>query len=328
MISVIVPIYNIEKYLSQCIDSILAQSYPDFELIMVDDGSPDSCGFVCDEYALKDPRIRVVHKKNGGLSDARNAGIEIAKGEYITFVDGDDVLHIDFLALLIDGMKSHDADVAVCKPLIFTDVPVWGSVSGKTAILDRYQAMERIFLPRPEWIIETAWGKLYRKEVVGQLRFPVGRQHEDVFTTYRFFYEARKLVLIDRKLYGYRTRGGSITNQPFRVQRLDAVEAGKEALEFVRENCPSLLQQVRFYLAVICLCLINQMALSGYPDKAVFKCLRKDIFKLCHPFRNRHLSYKQKIWLVVLKVNISLYKAGYRWCIGHIRARNGERHGE
>ena len=180
-ISVIVPVYKVEKYLHECVDSILTQTFPDFELILVDDGSPDNCGKICDEYAEKDSRVRVIHQENQGLSGARNSGMDVARGEYIAFVDSDDRVDIRYLELLLAAVKDG-ADVAVCRHKEFTDgdsLPDWEG----NASIQSYGAVESLVLlydgsPR---MPVNAWCKLFRRGRINDTRFPVGRLHEDPF---------------------------------------------------------------------------------------------------------------------------------------------------
>lgn len=212
IISVIVPIYCVEKYINQCIDSILNQSYPYLEIILVDDGSPDNCGLICDEYAKKDGRIKVIHKKNGGLSDARNAGIKISSGKYIAFVDSDDCIDQRMYEKLQNTLQECGADIAECHSVSFDD----GSIPNA-----RYSNQIKE-LTAKEWITETslgdflscvAWNKLYKKELFIGIEYPVGRHYEDDATTYKLVYRANKIVRLTDALYFYRQRQNSITAQ-------------------------------------------------------------------------------------------------------------------
>lgn len=238
MISVIVPVYKVEPYLRQCIDSILAQTYTDFELILVDDGSPDNCPAICDEYAAKDSRIRVIHQENGGISAARNTGLDIAKGEYIAFVDSDDVVCKTYLERLLQALLAEQADIAVCDMVAFADGeepnaeggrqdPAW-SMTGREACLSIYRMDGRIPI--------MAWGKLYRTALFDGIRYPMGKIHEDDATTPKVLYCAEKVVLLSDRLYLYRQRAGSIMSSSFSVKRFDGVLAIESCMEFLRER--------------------------------------------------------------------------------------------
>ena len=185
-ISVIVPVYQVEQYLHRCIDSVLQQSFRDFELILVDDGSPDRCGEICDQYAVKDSRIHVIHQKNGGLSVARNAGIEWAcansDSRWLTFLDSDDWIHRDFLRILWDAAQSHNTQIAVCamsrKSEYEPDLPlenVSSEAHSAQEVYVRYYGM-----------CMSACARLIRKDLLRSLRFPVGKLHEDCYVTHEF----------------------------------------------------------------------------------------------------------------------------------------------
>lgn len=228
-ISVIVPVYKVEAYLHECVDSILAQTCSDFELILVDDGSPDSCGAICDEYAAKDPRVRVIHQENQGLSGARNAGIDIAQGEFITFIDSDDLVDGRYLELLYSAIVLHNADVSCCKMQAFRDEenpccaiesvcdPAVSLLPGREAVLSIYNGTGRVSI--------CACGKLYRKKLFTSLRFPLRKLHEDQAIVPILLYQANRVASIDCQNYYYRNRSDSITHKAFKSNRFDNVEA-------------------------------------------------------------------------------------------------------
>lgn len=235
-ISVIVPIYKVEQYLSCCIDSILAQTYKDFELILIDDGSPDNCGSICDGYAEKDERIIVIHQNNQGLSGARNSGMDIARGEFITFIDSDDVVTEDYLEELLRAIEKTKADIAVCRMQKFTDqeiVDLRSSVGERCEykIYDKRTAIIKIYEGSLELPV-CAWGKLYKAETIEELRFPIGKLHEDDAMVPIMCYCANKIVTIDLQMYCYRSRMGSIMNEKFSVRRYDGIWAIDSCIEF------------------------------------------------------------------------------------------------
>lgn len=234
MISVIVPVYKVENYLRECLDCILMQSYTDFELILVDDGSPDRCGEICEEYSERDMRVRVIHQDNQGLSGARNTGIEAACGEYITFVDSDDLVSPHYLAVLHEALTDSDADISVCRTLIFADgetpqekadLIIKKTVfSGKKACILLYDGSAEVPV--------NAWGKLYRKEIIGNHRFPLGRLHEDQAFTPLMCYRAKKVAAVNVQLYYYRERNNSITRDQFTIKRYDDLWAISKCIAF------------------------------------------------------------------------------------------------
>ncbi len=251
-ISVIVSVYNVAPYLHDCLDSILAQSYRNLEIILVDDGSDDGGSVICDEYAEKDSRINVIHQENRGLSAARNAGSMAASGKYLSFVDGDDILHPDYFSYLYNMVINTRADVSVVDYRVFEDrerfmkqTVSWNepvSLSGKDAVIRIIKDHE------PKMI--TSWGKLYDVKQKENLRYPEGRIHEDEFTTYKVFYEAGKVAVGDMKLYGLRKRDGSITSvyNENRLHKLDALEECVNWMENRNEEEMSDLARIRYIL--------------------------------------------------------------------------------
>ncbi len=229
-ISVIVAIYDVERYLRRCIDSILAQTYRELEIILVDDGSTDGCGAICDEYAVRDRRVKVIHKENGGLADARNAGIAAATGVFYTFVDGDDYMSPLMIQRLYNAQKQSDADITICRyncvdeegheealrhsmPHAFRRARTGREVLSGTAL-------EKTWV---YWLV--AWNKLYRASLFDKLRYPAGKLHEDVFIMHRLYYAANRVDSCDDALYYYVQRPDSITNRRYTAQRLDEAEA-------------------------------------------------------------------------------------------------------
>ena len=239
-VSVIVPVYNVARYLHTCVASIQRQTLEELEIILVDDGSTDGSGGICDELAACDRRIRVLHKPNGGLSDARNAGFAEAGGEYVTFVDSDDWVSADLAATLLEEARRARADVVVCDLLAVAreDSP-FPPRRGGAAAFTGPEAMERMLYQRP---FETsACGKLYQRSLLEGFCFPRGRLYEDLFTLYKVLYKADKVVYIPQKLYAYRENPESIMHQTFSPRMFDQLDAADEIVAFVEANCPEYL---------------------------------------------------------------------------------------
>lgn len=211
IISIIVPVYKVEAYVEKCINSILNQTFNEFELILVDDGSPDSCPQICDEYAKKDHRIKVIHKQNGGLSDARNAGIEAAKGKYLGFVDSDDYIAADMYDSLYSIITENDCDMAICGAVIVTegDEAVYED-SDEVYVLDNTEALHQMICNRLFTV--NTWNKLYKRELFQNIRFPKGLLYEDLATTYKLIAMSDRVVYSPMKKYAYLQRQGSIMN--------------------------------------------------------------------------------------------------------------------
>lgn len=225
LISVIVPIYKVEPYLRRCIDSIVNQTYTNLEIILVDDGSPDGCPAICDEYAAKDNRIVVIHKENGGLSDARNAGLDICKGEYITFVDSDDWIADCFIEVLASSIQDTNAEISICN-YIRTSNSYSATIKANEVnkkVLSSTEAVKKLW-SKDKIAFVTAWGKIYKNNLWNKLRFPKGLIHEDEYITYKLLYCAKKTVFVDIPLYFYYQRVESIMagSTPSSIKVLDA----------------------------------------------------------------------------------------------------------
>lgn len=255
MVSVIVPIYKVEHWLRRCIDSILSQTYSELEVILVNDGSPDNCGEICDEYALRDDRIIVIHKENGGLSDARNVGILAAQGEYITFVDSDDFLALDSIEFLMDKIVRLDVDIAQCSFLPFyneSEIDSLKCCGEQEYVLSGFEALESYLLHTGVAHV-SSWGKIYKAKLFENevAFFPVGRINEDSFTTFKLFYRASRFYASNRKLYYYQLRDSSIMGEPFNLKRLDDADAAAVAVEFISSHCPQYVPQANYHRILI-----------------------------------------------------------------------------
>lgn len=243
LISVIVPIYNVEPYLHKCVDSILNQTYKNIEIILVDDGSTDSCGEICDSIANKDKRIIVIHKENGGLSDARNAGIEILKGKYVTFIDSDDWVEPTYVEQLYKLIAENDADLAVCDfYCIDSENHIYNSPStdGEVFVWNREEAVSMLLSGNK--MSTSAWAKLYKSKyfVEKEIRYPKGKLYEDIPVTYKILLEADKIVFGNYALYNYFIRQQSISNTGFTPRRMHAIENLESVLPQVLQQFPQL----------------------------------------------------------------------------------------
>lgn len=239
-ISIIVPVYNVSQFLCPCLDSIISQTYKNIEIILIDDGSTDDSGEICDNYRAIDKRIKVIHQCNSGLSAARNKGIEIATGEYVTFIDSDDFISTGYIEKLHCGFSKDNVDIVMCD---FKTVPENSKLSDNTQqenspnniiSLDNCQAIKEVYEIRYHGVDFISVAKLYRKSLfeTNHISFPLGKVHEDAFTTYKLLYAAKQVVYLDIPMYFYRIRSGSITTSEFTLKRLDKVVATKEECDF------------------------------------------------------------------------------------------------
>ena len=312
IISVIVPIYKVKKYLSKCIDSIIAQDYKNLEIILVDDGSPDNCPEICDEYAKKDKRIRVVHKENGGLSDARNAGIKVATGEYIAFIDSDDYVAKNYISMLLYTLKKYDADISACNYIKVYEDTGRQEVEPKTdkeLVMTNVEAMKDLFtLPSNSDVV--TWNKLYRTSLFidNNIEFPKGKLHEDNFTTYKLYYYSSRVAFVNVPCYYYLQRKDSIMGQKFNPRRLDILLALKEIKKFVKKNNIDLEQEIKFNELLILLGLLNSMIDTNCIDDKVFEDISNRIIKDKREYLNNpYLRTKNKLAIYSLQAGKGTY---------------------
>ena len=236
-ISVIVAAYNIEEYLPRCLDSLLAQTYPNIQMIVVDDGSTDSTGKICDRYGEKYPKIQVIHRGNGGLSAARNTGLEIATGEYIGYVDGDDWIEPEMYEKMLFACENHGAEVAICAYKEIGNDAFSGDFSGKEYVLSKDEALDTYVCDnRPYHIYNSVWSKLFRKDIVDGVLFPEGKKSEDILYTIRALLKCERCVFVDHPFYNYVvSREGSIMNQGLADRRFeDEIPFWREQIQIFR----------------------------------------------------------------------------------------------
>ena len=247
LISVIIPVYKVEKYLEKCIESIIKQTYTNLQIILVDDGSPDNCGKICDEYAKKDSRIEVIHKINGGLSDARNVGINRANGRYIGFVDSDDYIKEDMYEKLINLIKEYNADVSICN--------LYDVIDGKEYVRNkdngiheysRIDILKEILLDKN--IQSYAWNKLYKKELFDEIKYPIGKKYEDIGTTFYLFEKCNKIVVTSEPEYYYLNRADSLVNNVTESTILDYTEIIIQRYLYIKQNIEELRKYNNYYL--------------------------------------------------------------------------------
>ena len=255
LISIVVPIYNVEKYLNRCVDSILNQTYRDIEIILVDDGSPDRCGSICDEYQKRDTRIKVIHKKNGGLSDARNAGIKMAHGEYITCIDSDDFISPFFLENLWTAMKKSKCEIATSWFVDYYEgdkIPKAQKLDIKDIqVLNREKFYERLLYQ--DGVEVSAWGKLYKSNLFQGVEYPVGKLYEDIPTTYLLVEKTTRIAVIPNVDYFYFQRKTSIAQATFSIKKMDAIRHMDDFRDFITTNYPPLKKAAECrYFSTVC----------------------------------------------------------------------------
>lgn len=308
-ISIIVPVYKVERYLRKCVDSILKQTFTDFELILVDDGSPDNSGAICDEYAHKDPRVRVIHKQNGGLSDARNAGIEVAKSPYIGFVDSDDFIEADMFELLYRNLKAEKADLSICG--------IYDLYPGKKPkvkahiheVVNQQQAIKVIF--EGNIVSVHAYNKLYKRELFANVRYPVGKYHEDSYIILDILEQCQRVVIDSVQKYYYLHREDSITSEQFSSRQFDYIDAWEKNEKRLANAGPEL-RQVAHQRVCFANFLVLDKILVGNSERQVprtkklVKFLRSNIWFI---LRDPVFTTARKIATLGLAVSVPLYKS-------------------
>ncbi len=247
LITVIVPVYKVEKYLPRCIDSIINQTYQNLEIILVDDGSPDECGKICDEYAKKDGRIKVIHKENGGLSSARNAALDVANGEYIGFVDSDDWIEADMYEEMYMQITASGADMACCgRYNVYENKPTSELfVLKEPCLMDSKAAIARALT----WngMDSAACDKLYHKSLFDNIRYPLGKINEDIAIAFRIMEKTKKIIHIGKPKYYYFHRENSITTSDFSVKNLDLLEINNTVRKELMHKYPELTKEISYF---------------------------------------------------------------------------------
>lgn len=287
MISVIVPSYNVAPYLRRCVDSLVGQTYRDLEIILVDDGSEDNTGKLCDELADLDPRIRVIHKENGGLSDARNAGIDIARGEYYSFIDGDDFIEPDTYEAMMVEMK--DPKVSIVSGGFFnTDIEGYTRifVSPQRQYLTKEEAFMELFVGK-NYITQSSCNKLFRSSLFEGIRYKKGIINEDMEILPRLLDTGNSLVLLDKAVYHYIKKPGSITSSDYSIERYKAIEIEREIYLMCKHKYPKLKPYASIYeLKSLYGMLNNLMACRNHQE-----------------FKRQELAVRRKMIAVWLRCN-------------------------
>lgn len=307
-ISIIVPVYKVEEYLEKCVDSILAQTFTDIEVILVDDGSPDRSGVICDEYAAKDPRVKVIHKENGGLSSARNAGIEVAKGRYLGFVDSDDYIGPDMYQLLYEDITREQADLAICGI-----VDLYGNNVRKTKpvvrkILSKEAAMQAVL--EAKLVSVHAVNKLYDSHLFSQIRYPEGIITEDAAVILDILDLCSKVVINTQPSYFYYHRDESISSKAFTPRDIDTIDVWAKNERWLNENYPELSELAHTRVCWAHFVVLDKiMLLENYRKNPylsqITEYLKSNFGFIVH---SDIFLMQRKFALVCLVANVRLYK--------------------
>lgn len=241
IISVIVPVYNVEQYLNKCLDSIINQTYKYLEIILINDGSTDSSAEICDNYALKDSRIKVIHKRNGGLSDARNSGLKICSGDFICFIDSDDIIALTFCEKMLEGLLKYNVEIIECNFSRFKQeselINYTKNIENTAKLYNNEKALELLM---KEEIKQMVCNKLFNSKLIEGISFETGKTNEDEFWTYKIIGKSKGVAKISDVFYFYRQNPISIMGRNYNLNRLDGLEALQDRIFFMKKNFPGL----------------------------------------------------------------------------------------
>ena len=309
IISVVVPIYNVEQYLEKCVKSIQNQTLSNIEIILVDDGSTDESGVIAENLALNDERIRVYHKENGGLSSARNYGIDRATASLIGFIDSDDYIEADMYELLYNNLLKENADISMCSLYdVYPGLDLKKNREPKYLVLNNEQAIKIVLEAKLTSV--TAVNKLYKKILFKNVRYPIGKIAEDAFVIVRLLQQCAKIVLTTEQKYYYIHRENSITTAQFRMKDCDVIEAYKLNYDIVKKNFPSLEKEAKMRICwsnfyVLDKLMVSKSDMYHSVLRDVVSCLRNNFLFIIFS-KNFHLS--RKIAMVLLMIHVNLYK--------------------
>lgn len=322
LISVIIPVYNVKPFLARCLDSVINQTYSHLEIILIDDGSTDGSGELCDQLSQSDTRIRVIHQLNQGLSAARNSGIDSAKGEYLTFVDSDDTISLDMIEILYNLCSEHQTALSMCSfcevfpnPTQNVDfAEYWKGSHASPVIFSTANCLKSMLLE--EGFTVSAWGKLYQRQLFEQIRYPVGCLHEDVGTTYRLILQCPQIAFLPSPKYHYYQNPKSITKQKFCKDKLSLVDFTDEMCEMIDKEYPELKDvtaerrmHARFSILRQTIFVEHPSASTQAIEKSMINYLKahkNDILK------NPYATKRDRIALAALLINKQLFKLGWK----------------
>ena len=312
-ISIIVPVYNVEKYLENCIESILNQTFKDFELILVDDGSTDNSGKICDIYEKKDSRIKVIHKNNEGLSSARNTGLDIACGKYVGFVDSDDSIHPKMYEVLYNLIEKYKSDISCCNYKYTYDISNQNHEElnlNEVIEMSNIEAIEKLYDKDLGVRLVVAWNKLYHKHLFDNIRYKVGRLHEDEFMAHRILYNSKKITYVDNELYYYLQREGSIMSKKSYKRKVDTLLSKSDRMRFCNKvGLTSMSDNICKTYEFEFFNLYKQLLNEGSENAEFLKEIRRDfILNLYILLRQKDIHIKEKISCLIFAISPKVYR--------------------
>lgn len=300
-ISIIVPVYNVEDYLKRCIDSLISQTYSNIEIILVDDGATDNSGKICDEYEEKDERIKVIHKKNGGLSDARNVGLDKSMGDYVCFVDSDDYIEKDMIENLYNIIEKDNSDISCCAKVLEYSNKTIERNNRSMFCIDNISGLGKMFTF--DDIDTSACDKIFKKELFHNVKFPLGKYYEDMGTIYKIFEKAKKISHTPKIGYHYCIRDNSITKEKFSAKQFQLLYFAEEIKDEMSKKYPEIKEQIySFYYLQLIDILVKLKKASNFNEhkteyKKIKKFYNKNIFNI---IKNRYIQFYKKIMAILI----------------------------
>ena len=307
LISVIIPAYNVEQYIGRCIESVIKQTYLNLEIIIVDDGTKDRSGDIAEEYSLRDNRIKVLHKINGGLSSARNQGIINSHGKYITFIDSDDYVDKEYIEYLVKIIKQYSTHISICQhKTVFPSGHIKDIGNSRTEALPAEEVIKRILYD--DVLNTSAWAKLYDRELFNHVFYPEGRLFEDIGTTYKLIMQCETIAIGYETKYNYILRADSITYNKFTLKKLDLVAMTDEMASVVSVNYPALSKAVMRRRVYARFSTLNQML-----DEREYSKQKNDMISFIRANRttvltDREAPLRDKIAIILLSISYSIYR--------------------
>ncbi|WP_053984383.1 glycosyltransferase family 2 protein [Niameybacter massiliensis] len=309
ILSIIVPVYNVEKYLPKCIESILNQTFNDFEVILVDDGSTDKSGELCDDYQELDSRLQVIHQKNVGLGGARNVGISLSRGRYIGFVDSDDTIHPQMYTILLNEVEQSQSEIGICRYQCYAEgrPPKMLNISTyETREMQTEEALRQLL--KGQLYRHSVCNKVFKRELVKTVLFPVGKIYEDNFFTYRAIAQAHKVKYVHLTLYYYLQREGSIVHRSFSEKNLEILNAGEDIIQFINKQYPNLQMDAECAYALRFFDIMNTLLVEENTDQVILQNLKQRIRKQKSSLKeNTMLTKKQQILIQIFSYSPKVY---------------------
>lgn len=302
-VSIIVPIYNVERYINRCIDSIINQTYKNIEIILVDDESPDNCGKICDNYAKKNEKIKTYHKKNGGLSDARNYGLKFATGKYIAYVDSDDWIEPNMIEILVNNLEKSQADIAMCGTKVVNEDSIfYNKWYDEDKILNKNEGLTALLENRI--ITSHAWNKIYKKEIIQKVPWPKGRLYEDIHIMHKIFKLCKKIAISKEYLYNYYQRDNSICNNKILLNEFEYVDAFLERYVDMKDDS-IVYKKICYTQMGIAISNFFMRNSFSKDDKNKYKEKLKEYLKMLKKvqlFSNKYLSMKEILTVIFVLI--------------------------